>query len=354
MPFLKTTRSFPRPAEDLARLAALCARDGAGSDVARDAKDAAVLAEWARRHRVAGLAHGGLAEAGFPLLAEDARQVALDALYAAKACRELRDAFASRSIPLLFLKGLPIARLAYGNASLKMSADIDVLIQPEALAEAAKVLQGLGYAPALPGRFDQLSAWHRRSKESVWRRDGSPLVELHTALADNPALLASLHAFALPQQVEVFPGILLATLGREEQFAYLAVHGASSAWFRLKWLSDFAALLPSNEQAIDGLHRRNLELGTGRASGWALLLSHRLFGTALPDQLRAEFMLDPALRFLLRIAYQQLGEVREPTDRRFGTLGIHASQLLLQPGARFAAREGIRQVRTSLAQRRSG
>lgn len=319
-----------------------------------DHKDVTLLAELARRHRVAGLAHGGFAAEGFLVLAGDARQIALDALHAASACRDLRDAFAGEDIPLLFLKGLPVARLAYGDASVKMSADIDVLIQLDALAEATKILQALGYAPALPRRVNQLPTWHERSKESVWLRDGSPPVELHTALADSPALLTSLQPFASPQLVEVFPGIPLATLGREELFAYLAVHGASSAWFRLKWLSDYAALLPSDGQAIWDVHHRNLELGAGRASGWALLLSHRLFGTALPDPLLAQLTADPSQRVLLRLAYQQLGDVREPTERRLGTLGIHMSQLLLQPGIVFAISEGLRQVRTSLAQRRSG
>ena len=70
------------------------------------------------------------------------------------------------------------------------------------------------------------------------------------------------------QFVKVSEGISLSTLATDELFAYLAVHGASSASFQLKWISDFAALLHRNTPPdIELLYYRSQVLGAARAAG---------------------------------------------------------------------------------------
>lgn len=54
------------------------------------------------------------------------------------------------------------------------------------------------------------------------------------------------------QLVEVACGIELPTLARDEPSAHLCVHGASSAWFRLKWITDLAALIDGRPPAKSG------------------------------------------------------------------------------------------------------
>jgi hypothetical protein len=44
----------------------------------------------------------------------------------------------------------------------------------------------------------------------------------------------------------------------------------------------------------------------------------------------------------------------EPTERSFGTVPIHLSQLLLQPSAGFKFAEGWRQLRVAFANRTAG
>ena len=118
------------------------------------------------------------------------------------------------------------------------------------------------------------------AKEWPWVGSDGIVLDLHVRLADNPALLPVIGARSPTQDVEVSPGITLPTFQNEELFAYLCVHGASSAWFRLKWISDFAALASRFEPAeLDRLYQRSQELGAGRAAGQALLLADRLFGT---------------------------------------------------------------------------
>jgi hypothetical protein len=130
-------------------------------------------------------------------------------------------------------------------------------------------------------------------------------------------------------------------------FAYLAVHGASSAWFRLKWISDFAALiqgLPADE--LTRLYRVSQDLGAGRTAGQALLLADILFNamgavTALREQIKS----DPTTKWLSRAAFHLMtDDVREPTDRPLGTLTIHWTQLFLRPELTFKLGELARQI----------
>ncbi len=311
----------------------------------------------ARRHRVQGLCWKGLEQLQVAApgqiaarLRSDRQRTAADGLRALAVCRELASASARRGPPLLFLKGLTVGRLAYGDPFLKMGWDVDILVRPADLPLAAELLTELGYAPAVPSDLAAVVRWHRTAKESVWVRDGSPPLELHTGLADNPALLDGLDPFArAPQMVEVVPGIPLPTLEGGDLYAYLTVHGASSAWFRLKWLLDLAALLSARKtDELASLHARAVAVGAGRASAWALLLCRAVFGVGGDCVEHLALQRDGAHRLLLRIGLASLADEREPTGHALGTAAIHLSQLLLKPGPAFAVAEGLRQLRSMM------
>jgi hypothetical protein len=120
---------------------------------------------------------------------------------------------------------------------------------------------------------------------------------------------------------------------------YLAVHGASSAWFRLKWLADFAALVARTAPAqLATIADEAPRLGAGRSMAAALILANRMLGTRLPDGLQA----DRATLRMVELATGALGNSGEPTARRFGTLPIHRSQLLMVPGSHYFLSELVR------------
>jgi hypothetical protein len=308
----------------------------------------------ARRHRVQGLTWNALAQFAERLpistvegLSSDARLIAATNLGIAAECRALQQSFQQAGIPLLFVKGLTVAALAYRSPMLKMGWDIDLLIDPGDLAASAKLLSDNGYTLRLPSSLAELEAWHGWSKESVWQRNGSFHVELHTRLADNQHLIPTIDVHSPLQQVEVAPAMSLSTLAEEELFAYLAVHGASSAWFRLKWIADFAALLDGRtREDIQRLYRRSQALGAARASGQALLLADRLFdvlGTV--PALREVLVRDRATRLLCSAAQRLMtNQELEPTEEALGTLPIHWTQFLLQPGISFKLSESRRQI----------
>ncbi len=304
----------------------------------------------ARRHRVQAIVRHCLDGLGINPPAEVGRRLAADAdaivqqnLLAAIACKRLCEGFRDAGIEALFVKGLTLGKLAYPSPFLKMSWDVDLLVAPGAVADAAALLRRLGYHLMVPPSAPE--KWHETRKESLWRGPDDVHLELHSRLADSLDLLASLSVASPRQEVEIAPGVVLPTLATRELFAYLCVHGASSAWFRLKWITDFAALLNGcTEKRIAELYRESQELGAGRAAAQALLLANRIYRTPLDRGLRAELGRDRANRWLADAAAAQLARPGEPTGERLGTLMIHLTQLFLRPGWPFKLGELRRQV----------
>ena len=287
----------------------------------------ATVAEELRRQA------GAIVETNLRIAVESARLLAL---------------FRSAGLPLLFLKGLTLDALAYRNTFLKMGWDIDILISQEQLPDAARLLRSAGYVPVIPASDGQpLELWHSARKESVWHRaEGGFHLDLHTRLADHPALLPQVGIESPSRAILIAKGIELPTLARDELFAYLTVHGASSAWFRLKWITDFAALLHGESaDEIERLYDRSQQLGAGRAAAQALLLAARIYAVEISARLRDRLLADPVNRWLANMAERQLGSICEPTERFLGTAGIHLSQPFLLPGWRFKLSEAGRQLK---------
>jgi hypothetical protein len=332
---------MPRPLpKDFVALAQLCRAAFApprAFDNAMAIKPAA-LHLLARRHRVQGLAYLGLrnSEADLDLhsgLAGDAMDIVRANLVAAEAAHLLTRAFDSAGITHLFVKGLALSQLVYGDPFIKMSSDIDILVDETDLHDSAQTLSQLGYRCCSP-RSGNLADWHAVHKESVWSADGKPVVELHTRLADNPALLHQIHARSTRQIVPIQRGLSLPTLTSNVQLPYLAVHGASSMWFRLKWLIDYAAMSSLVSDVTDFPEVRS-----------SLRLADRLKNQVLGDgNLCPDRALFDAL--LNRLALAQLTNPIEPTDRAMGTLGIHVGQILMGGTCRFAAHEAARQLQS--------
>src|SRR5690606_15194640 len=116
--------------------------------------------------------------------------------------------------------------------------------------------------------------------------------------------------------------ITLPTLADEELFAYLCVHGASSAWFRLKWIADLAGFLHGRgAQEVDRLADCAAALGAGRAASQALILVRWLFNGDISDDLMRRIA-TPANIWLAKSALREMLR-GEPTERFLGTRMIH-------------------------------
>lgn len=307
-----------------------------------------------QRHRVFGLAHQGLTEARLAIPPEIRREIGARATtmvsenltMAAEALR-LQRLFNEAHLPVLLVKGASLAMLVFGNLGLSGSQDIDLLVPWEALPAATELVARAGYRrfdppPGISDAQLRQLLLLRRDLGFVHQTTGLP-IELHWRLFGNPHAMAEDSIMAASRDVLLTDTMGLRTLGDEDLFAYLCMHGARHWWNRLKWLADVNALLASKpEGSIERLVRAAEVRGTGRAAAQALLLCRRLLGATLPAQLTATLCKSATVRWLEATALQAMttghGE-QDPHEARFGTTRGSLSTFLLNRSWRYRLKE---------------
>ena len=327
------------------------------------ARDAAVRAaaagitDWsdfllqANRQRVVGLVHDALSSAGTALPPAVAQELALQAqrivrqnlTFVAETVR-LQRALEGAGIPILVLKGVALAQLAYGSLKTKHARDIDLLVPPDHAEAALQFLERDGYALSSPAK--NLSEKQRRSlvrygREAELVQGGRKLrLELHWRAAENPLLLKGVDAYSAAQSVALGNNISVRTLAPDDLFAYLCVHGARHAWSRLKWLADVNALIAADGADIEHLYRHAQRIGAGLCAGQALLLCRQLLALPLPVGLAAEISTSSRMRKLTAVAVAAMTAPHTDTETDGGVAGVARFvfiQFLLGQGWAFYA-----------------
>src|SRR5262249_60583715 len=108
-------------------------------------------------------------------------------------------------------------------------------------------------------------------------------IELHWRLFLNAHAMAEASIMAASRIVPLTGAAGLRTMGDEDLFAYLCMHGALHWWSRLKWIADINAFLASRPGVeVERLVRAAEARGVGRAAEQGLLLCRRVMGTTLP------------------------------------------------------------------------
>jgi len=223
------------------------ARDLVGQDVGWPR-----LCQLSEAHGVAPLVARNLARLGAAGVPDETRAV----LEAARRVNAARNLLAARilgrvlasleqaEVPVIPLKGVALSESLYGDATLRVSSDVDILVRRRDMARAFAVLVGLGYdgvdmEPEVGARnFDLLLA---SNIEYAFAPPESPRcpVELHWDIAwrwpRDASAIADLWGEARPR---LFRGVEARALSPEWEILYLAVHAARHRWQALKWLVD--------------------------------------------------------------------------------------------------------------------
>lgn len=243
---------------DADRLLRILARGDVPADLEDRARGLIGNVSWSRlfdraeAHGVVPLAARSLAALGWrdvppPVRAafEAARRInaARNALVA-RALGRVLEGLGRAGVPVIPLKGVALSESLYGDAGLRVSADLDVLVPRDCVPRAWTVLGELGYVMAdqeEPVEASELGLLLESNIEYAFASPeaaGCP-VELHWGIAwrwpHSAPALADLWADARPR---LFRGAPAFALGPEWELLYLAVHAARHRWEALKWLVD--------------------------------------------------------------------------------------------------------------------
>lgn len=143
--------------------------------------------------------------------------------------QQLLQAFAASSIPVLPLKGPSLAQRIYGDASLRISCDHDLLVHREDFARASLLLRTLDFAPdAMPDDYHQ-----------KWSRGGT-VVELHFDVENPLAIDFDVTSAWINARQANFRGQPIWQLAPHDELRYLCLHGVRHRFARLSFLLDIA------------------------------------------------------------------------------------------------------------------
>ena len=253
-----------------------------------------VVFEAAQRHRLVPLVFASLQDCGSgsvppEIIAALRHQTTTDvgrSLAQIGEIDRLSRAMVAAEIRVLVLKGVVLSTQIYEDPGLRSARDIDLLVAPEQLDDADKVLVGAGYQCQSPTRSPRLTANYRRwVKDLQYLHPGNGTrVELHNRLTDNPNLLACDFERLWAERTQVQLGHnAVATLPPRFLPLYLCVHGAVHGWERLHWLADLTAVLRQPgacDTALEQADAACLKPLMLHAMVWA----HDLFGLKIKER----------------------------------------------------------------------
>jgi hypothetical protein len=200
--------------------------------------------------------------------------------------RKVLTMFGDAGIPVIPLKGVALAERFYGDPSLRVCNDVDILVPRNFVTQGLRLLFSNGYAGELNNEALLNISLRSTIEHALTKSDGKTnyAVELHwgvsfSSLLDDKAAeqiwreSASYVFFDVPARV----------LSPEWEFLFLALHAARHRW-RLRWLADV-----HDACTLRRLDWRKVQEIAG-SYGWenvvelSVSTSNHFFGTPIPAE----------------------------------------------------------------------
>ncbi|HEX2276392.1 MAG TPA: nucleotidyltransferase family protein [Candidatus Tectomicrobia bacterium] len=255
-----------------------------------------LLLQQARVYEVTPFLYHHLRQLGFPSV-PDAAAAELEAAYRMNAIRNtllVRELAAvmhrlgAAGVPVMPLKGVALAASLYGDPTLRVCADLDILVPRAEVGQAYQLLQVMGYDGA-SGEFMEESFQRRLLKTSIeyalTRRDRGfrYAAELHWGIflgaPSERVALETLWAGACATSIF---GVMAFQPSAEWTFLCLAVHAARHLWRGLKWLGDIHELCTWTVIDWAKVRCEAERVGWERVVELTLSACHTLYGTKIP------------------------------------------------------------------------
>jgi len=279
----------------------------------------------ARRHRVALLLARSLraVESGPETssydehLREHTRVFAARNAYLLHELARLLALFAAERIPVIPYKGPVIATLAYGDVGLREFNDLDLLVQPQDIERASRVLRDAGFETRNRLTPREQAHVQKEFKEYCFQ-SGLVVVEPHWSITARrfpfPIDYAALWDRARPAALGHAMALVFAP---EDMLVIQCVTGGKSRWRRLELVCDVAELLQAfpdlDWEAVEG---RAIASGSARMLLLGLGLATELLEAPLPAAINNKIQADTHVLRLRRKVIEGLFDTQEKTTTR--------------------------------------
>lgn len=185
----------------------------------------------------------------------------------------IADALQARNIPFIPLKGPLLSHQLHRDYTTRRFYDLDFLVGQNDLAPFFSILNGLGYSatPTLPSTPEQLARLLESSSHIVFQhgKEGTD-VEIHWRALPRYKFLSDAFEKVLRENTTQYSleGRTFHKLSNEVELLYILAHGATHAWFRLKWLVDVSDYIEKVELKMDVVCRLATEHSLLRVIGF--------------------------------------------------------------------------------------
>lgn len=161
-------------------------------------------------------------------------------------------ALESKGVSFTVLKGFPLSQKIYGNPLMRITGDLDLLLDPPLIAPAIDALTALGYVPAYDpwpaGKKEAGRLVRFRNQFAMKHPESGIVAELHWRLFYYPVIPAARMGKVVRANLTtiIVEGRTFRVLNPELDLLCLIIHGGMHGYSRLKWLADVVAL--ANQQ----------------------------------------------------------------------------------------------------------
>ncbi|WP_444997432.1 nucleotidyltransferase family protein [Aliikangiella sp. IMCC44359] len=219
---------------------------------------------------------------------------------------EVVKLFKENNITIRAIKGMPLARLLFGDMAKRYSKDIDVLVFERDLNCAIKLLGDLGFHCK---SFEMLSIsekniYFKKYKDVVFTNSSGVIIELHFRLCSYPSCLSKkvTRYYLSHNEEQIFVN--------DEEIVYLCWHGTHSLYHRLKWLVDVTLYLEKEykdrPEKINRLIEKAKSLGEERALTISWMLAHIVYKVDCPFQIKELYRQSVITKLLVSVSLKVL------------------------------------------------
>jgi hypothetical protein len=222
---------------------------------------------------------------------------------------QIAKEFQSTGISLIILKGAFLASFVYKNPATREMSDIDLLVKTSDLAQAAKILESLGYKAERPYKIDHatLVAHHL----PPFLKPGKGVVELHwniiSLVGNKPIEEAGLWEKSVRYDLT---GVPISGLCQEDLLLHVCGHASYHHKFEvgLRALVDIVEITDHYNNSLNWNQfvQRALDWHWGRGVYLVLRLAKELLGAIVPEEVLADLQPADFKDYILDFARSQM------------------------------------------------